>query len=85
MMLYVLICLCLALVGVAGLQFFYLFYLERIDEERKKRLHELEHHSLHLTQRLEDTEKRLAAQEKIIQNFYELQEDEAWADLIEEQ
>lgn len=84
-MLYVLICLCLALLGVAGLQFFYLFYLERIDDQRKKRLHELEHHSSHLTQRLEDAERRLAAQEEIIQNFYEEREDEAWADLIEEQ
>jgi len=87
MMLYVLICLCLALLGVAGLQFFYLFYLERIDDERKKRLHELEQHSSHLTQRLEDAERRLAAQEEIIQSFYDQQEkdDEAWADLIEEQ
>jgi hypothetical protein len=85
MMLYVLICLCLALSGVAGLQFFYLFYLERIDDERKKRLRELEHHAVNLTHRLEEAEQRLAAQEKIINDFYqEPEEDEAWADLIEE-
>lgn len=86
-MLYVLICLCLSLLGVAGLQFFYLFYLERIDDQRKKRLYELEHLSSHLTQRLEDAERRLAAQEEILQSFYDQQEkeDEAWADLIEEQ
>jgi hypothetical protein len=77
----------LALLGVAGLQFFYLFYLERIDEQRKKRLYELEHHSARLTERLEDAERRLAAQEEIIRSFYDEQgqEDEAWADLIEEQ
>jgi len=87
MMLYVLICLCLALLGVAGLQFFYLFYLERIDDQRKKRLYELEHLSSHLTQRLEEAERRLAAQEEIIKSFSDdqEQEDEAWADLIEEQ
>jgi hypothetical protein len=86
MLLYVLICLCLALSGVAGLQFFYLFYLERIDDERKKRLRELEHHASNLVVRLEEAEKRLATQEKIINDFYlEHEEDESWADLIEEQ
>ncbi len=35
MMWYVLIGLSLSLAGVAGLQFFYLIYLERIDREQK--------------------------------------------------
>jgi 16S rRNA C1402 (ribose-2'-O) methylase RsmI len=76
----------LALSGVAGLQFFYMFYLERLEDERKKRLRELEHHSSQLVLRLEEAEKRLAVQEKIINDFYqEQEEDEAWADVIEEQ
>ncbi len=36
MMLYILIGLSLSLTGVAGLQFFYMMYLERIDREQKK-------------------------------------------------
>jgi uncharacterized membrane protein len=39
---YVLIGLSLSLACVAGLQFFYMLYLERISDERKKRISELE-------------------------------------------
>ncbi len=42
MMIYVLIGLSLSLASVAGLQFFYMAYLERLDREHKKRIRELE-------------------------------------------
>lgn len=89
MMWYVLICLCLSLAGVAGLQFFYMVYLERIDRERKKRIYELERHVKYLSVRLEDAELQLSEQNKLLEEVYdefedENEEEEVWADVIEE-
>lgn len=89
MMWYVLICLCLSLAGVAGLQFFYLAYLERIDRERKKRLGELERHIKYLTHRLKDAERQVTEQHKLLEAAYqefddEDEDEEVWADVIEE-
>lgn len=86
MLYYVLIGLCLALVGVAGLQFMYMFYIDRLDRERKKRLVELEHRCKDLSLRLAEAEFRIAEQNEIIAapNVYESQGEEAWADVIEE-
>lgn len=89
MMWYVLICLCLSLAGVAGLQFFYMVYLERIDRERKKRIYELERHVKYLSVRLEDAELQLGEQNKLLEEVYdefedENEEEEVWADVIEE-
>ncbi len=86
---YVLICLCLSLAGVAGLQFFYMVYLERIDSERKKRINELERHAKYLAQRLKDAELQLSEQNKMLEAVYdefedETGEEEVWADVIEE-
>ncbi len=84
MLLYALICLCLALLGVAGLQFLYMFYIERLDRERKKRLHELEVRCRNLTARLEEAEQRIARQQDLINEFYEESGEEVWADVIDE-
>ncbi len=87
MTLYVLICLSLSLVGVAGLQFFYLAYLERMDKEMKKRLHTLERENRFLKQRLLDSELQIAEQTKLIETAYdefENEEEEVWADVIED-
>lgn len=90
MMWYVLICLSLSLAGVAGLQFFYMVYLERIDRERKKRINELERHTKYLLRRLEETELQISEQNKLLEEVYEEfeenepDEEEAWADVIEE-
>ena len=84
---YVLICLSLSLVGVAGLQFFYLTYLERMDKETKKRLREVEFHNQRLRQRLYDAELKIAEQTKLIETVYEPAEEddeEIWADVIED-
>lgn len=87
MMIYVLIGLSLALAGVAGLQFFYMIYLERIDREQKKRIKELEHHCRHLSRRLSDAEQQVAEQNDMLESFFEDltdEEEEIWADVIEE-
>ncbi|MCU1289700.1 MAG: hypothetical protein JWN60_1929 [Acidobacteria bacterium] len=85
MLLYVLICLSLSLVGVAGLQFFYLIYLERVDRERHKRIHELEHHCQYLSKRLKESEAQISEQSEMIEAFYEdFEEEEIWADVIDE-
>ncbi len=86
MLYYLLIGLCLALVGVAGLQFMYMFYIDRLDRERKKRLVELEHRCKQLSQRLAEAEFKVAEQKEVIESldFYDGETEEAWADVIEE-
>jgi gluconate kinase len=86
MTLYVLIGLSLSLAGVAGLQFFYLVYLERMDKEMKKSLRLLERENQYLKQRLEDSEFQISEQSKMIEAVYEISEDEEeiWADVIED-
>ena len=53
MLMYVLIGLCLVLVGVTGLQFFYLVYVDRMHGERRKYLKALEKKYSGPAQRLE--------------------------------
>jgi hypothetical protein len=82
-MFYVLICISLTFVGIAALQFLYLFYLERIEIEHKKRIRELEKHCQALTQKLNEAEFQLAEQSRLIEDFYE-NEEEVWAEVIED-
>lgn len=88
MLLYGLICLSLSLAGVAGLQFFYMAYLERLDRARKNRVRELEHHCKYLTKRLKDAESQITEQNDFIEAIYEEyeveDEEEVWADVIED-
>jgi hypothetical protein len=88
MLLYVLIGLSLSLAGVAGLQFFYMIYLERMSNEYQKRVRELEHHNKYLTKRLTETESQITEQNELIDAFYEDfgedDEEEIWADVIDE-
>jgi hypothetical protein len=90
MLTYGLICLSLSLAGIAGLQFFYMAYLERLDRARKRRLSELEHHCRYLSQRLKSAEVQISEQSEFIDAIYlELdeareEEEELWADVIEE-
>jgi hypothetical protein len=87
MTLYVLIGLSLALTGVAGLQFFYLIYLERIDREQKKRIQELERHCRFLSTRVNEAERKIAEQDNLLENIFDEfdeEEEEVWADVIEE-
>jgi 16S rRNA C1402 (ribose-2'-O) methylase RsmI len=82
MLSYILIGLSLSLFGLAGLQFFYLNYLERIDRSRKAHLRELEHQRKYLEQRLAEAEARIAEQDRILEDYVE--QEEAWAEVIEE-
>jgi hypothetical protein len=86
MLLYALICLCLALVGVSGLQFMYLFYVERIEGERRKRIHELEVTARQLRLDLAEAEHRIELQRKLLADAASLTDEqgEVWADVIEE-
>ena len=82
---YVLIGLSLSLACVAGLQFFYMLYLERISNERKKRIVELERHSKYLARRLSEAEQQIAEQNEVLETIYgEIEEEEVWADVIED-
>lgn len=84
MMLYVLIVLSLSLAGVAGLQFFYMIYLERINLEQKKRIYELERHSKQLSNRLSEAEQQIAEQNELLENVIDETIEEVWADVIED-
>ena len=85
MLLYVLIGLSLSLAGVAGLQLMYMFYLDRIDRERKKRVHELEVQCRRLSAKLSEVQTELKLKNDILAAAYpDFEEDELWADVIDE-
>lgn len=86
MLLYFLIGLSLVLTCIAGLQFAYLFYLDKVYRERKKYLHSLERKSEQLTEQLDAAEKLIAEQSKLIElTCPEMTvKDEMWADVIDE-
>lgn len=84
MFMFFLIGLCLVLVGIAGLQFTYLFYIDRLNRERRKYLRALEHKCSDLAARLEQAGHRIAEQDELLETVYDKKEDEAWADVIEE-
>ena len=85
MILYILIGLSLSLAGVAGLQFFYLIYLERINNEQRKRIYELERHSKYVSKCLREAEKQIDDQNEILKSvFNESEEEIVWADVIED-
>ena len=85
MMLYALICLCLSLAGVAGLQMMYMFYIDRLDKERKKRVHDLEVRCKSLTRRLHEAEDRIDIQNGMLTGFgLESGEEETWADVLDD-
>lgn len=84
MLMYLLIGLCLVLVGVAGLQFTYLFYVDRLNRERRKYLRELEHKCSDLAARLVQAEHRITEQDEMLETVNAKKGDEVWADVIEE-
>jgi hypothetical protein len=60
-----------------------MFYIDRLDRERKKRLHELEVRCKRLIERLETAEQRIREQEELLNSVY-LDAEEAWADVIDD-
>ena len=83
---YFLIGLSLVLVGIVGLQFTYMFYVDRMYRERKTYLRDLERKHARLAERLDAAERRIAEQNELLEAIYpELgQDDEVWADVIED-
>jgi len=84
MLMYVLIGLCLVLLGVSGLQFFYLIYVDRMNRERRKYLKTLEKKHSHLAARLTDAESRVAEQTDLLEKLSPGITEESWADVIED-
>lgn len=86
MLMYSLIGLSLVLLGIVGLQFSYLFYVDRIYRERKMYLRALERKHARLSERLDAAERRIVEQNDLLADIYpELgREEEVWADVIED-
>ncbi len=82
---YVLIGLCLSLTGVAALQMTYMFYLDRLDRERKKRLHQLEIECRKLTAQLAEARSEIAMKNNMLAAaFPEFGDEEVWADVLDD-
>jgi hypothetical protein len=63
----------------------YMFYLDRLDRQRKKHLHELQLECKRLANRLVEIEEELKIKNEILAVVYpEFEDEEAWADVIEE-
>mgnify|MGYP001085793661 CR=1 FL=1 len=100
MLIYVLICISLALVGLSIIELLYLFYLERLERERRMKIIELEQKCKLLTERLKQAEARLQEQILFIETLNRKQSeqedkelcieilddsaDEEWAEFIED-
>lgn len=79
---YALIGISLVLLGVAGLQFTYLFYIDRVYRERTKHLKLVEQKCSRLAEQLDLAERRMAEQERVLAAIRPANEDEIWADVI---
>lgn len=94
MAIYFLMGVTIILAGVAGLQFFYMGYLEKQTKDQKRRINELEKHTRHLSGRLSDAEDSILRHAEMIQTLEYFDEEEefaavpdeeeVWADVIEE-
>jgi hypothetical protein len=83
MLMYALIGISLVLVGVAGLQFMYMFYIDRVYRERRKYMQALEQKCAGLSAKLSDAELRIAEQDRVLASLkMPVKDDEIWADVI---
>ena len=83
MLMYALIGLSLVLVGIVGLQFTYLFWIDRVYRERRTYLKDLENRYADLNSRLRSAERQVAEQAELLETLG-YKETETWADVIEE-
>jgi hypothetical protein len=89
MTMYVLIIISFSLLGLAGLQFMYLTWLEQVNRSNKKRITELEHRCMYLNDRLFESELDIKhhaaalAEHNIILETEETEE--VWADIISDE
>lgn len=86
MLIYFLICLSISLAGTAGLQFFYITYLGRMDNYHRNYIRLLEKRCKHLTTCLNETKAKINEQKKFINSTHEEfeEDEEIWADVIED-
>lgn len=86
MLVFALIGLSFVLLGVVGLQFTYMFYVERMNAERRKYLQALENRAEQLAEQLDAAHDQIAAQNELLKTAYrELgNHEEVWAELIDE-
>lgn len=82
-MLYVVICIALAMAGVAGMQFFYLAYMERVINQQKRRITELERQNAVLYHRWQDAERVATHYDDLEAQVVE-EEEEIWSEIIED-
>lgn len=82
----ILIGISLVLVGIAGLQFSYMFYLDRLHRDRKNHVRHLESSNARLAERLEAAEQQIADQTALLERFCPeyVADEESWAEIIEE-
>lgn len=86
MLMYTLIGLCLVLTGVAGLQFTYLFYMDKINRDRMRHVRQVEARCTRLTDRLRSAEQRIAEKDDLIESLCPglSGANETWAEVIDE-
>jgi hypothetical protein len=86
---YVLIGISLSLLGVAGLQFFYLTWLEQVNRSNKKKITELEHRCMYLNDRLFQSELDVKQHASVLAehniSLEPEQSEEVWADIISDE
>lgn len=83
-MFYVVICIALALAGAAGMQFFYLAYMERINRHQKRRLTELERQNAILYHRWQEAERVITGYQDLeAEELLETEEEEIWSEIID--
>ena len=82
----ILIGISLVLVGIAGLQFSYMFYLDRLHRDRKHHVRHLERSNARLAEKLEAAEQHIADQTALLEKFCPeyVADEESWAEIIEE-
>jgi hypothetical protein len=79
---YVLVLIACLLLVIAGVQFFYLAFLERRDKQQKRRIRELERQTGNLFKRLGEAEFRISKQQTFFDSIESVDSAEIWADLI---
>ncbi len=86
MAIYVLLGLSFSLVGVVGLQFFYLTYVEWLRNEQIKRIKELERRTKYLENKLDQSKQKLDHQSNFINSLQNelINEKDLWAEVIED-
>jgi hypothetical protein len=86
MLMFALIGLSLALAGLAGLQFTYLFSADRMARERRKHVRQVEQRCARLLAQLNAAEARIREQDELLEAAYPgiRKDGELWADVIEE-